>query len=155
MSKTVIIRNVEFHFANLMKSHAPFGEEIWDVQIRVTDEDTIKTLKELGVNMKPHDDGYHHANVKRRVKNRKGDANTPVVVVDAQKNPWNPTVNIGHGSTGHIKLFSFDYNVGGRSGTGAMLSAVQVVDLVEYKGSDGVDFDVEGDAPAAPDSEDF
>ena len=141
MSKTVIIRNVEFHFAHVVKSHAPFGTEIWDVQLRTEDEGTAKELMDVGVNMKKHADGYFHANVKRPVESRKGEAMKAPVVVDKNKQPVEGM--IGHGSKGHVKLFSYDYNVQGRSGTAAMLVAMQITDLVEYKGGDSVDFDVE------------
>lgn len=141
MSKTVIIRNVEFHFANVFKPHAPFGTQIWDVQLRTTDEDTVKELMDIGVNMKKHDDGYFHANVKRKTISSKGEPMQPPVVVDAAKNPIES--GIGHGSKGHVKLFSYDWQQQGRSGTSAMLVAMQVVDLIKYEGSDSVDFDIE------------
>ena len=143
MSKTVIIRDLEIHYANLQRPHEPFGDPIWDMQIRTTDPKTIEQLKEVGVNMKQHADGYAHANVKRRVMNRKGEKNTPVVVVDKNKQPIGEDVRIGHGSKGHIKLFSYEWSQMGKSGTSAMLSAVQITDLIEYTGGDAVDFDVE------------
>lgn len=155
MAKTVIIRGVELFYANLVKAHAPFGEEIWDVQVRTTDEAKKAELEEAGVKMKKHDDGYYHANVKRRTMNRKGEKNQPVAVVDAMKKPWDPSVLIGHGSQGNLKLFVYDWQQMGRSGTSAMLSAVQITDLVEYKGSNDVDFDVEGPAEEASNEEDF
>ena len=146
MSKTVIIRNVALHFPHLVKSHSPFGQEIWDVQLRTEDMDTVKSLQDAGVKMKKHDDGYYHANVKRNVVNRKGDKNTPVVIVDKDKQLVPETVSIGNGTVANLKLFSYDWSVGGKSGTSAMLSAVQVMELVEYTGGDSVDFDVESAA---------
>ena len=134
---TSIIRDVEFHWANVHKPHAPFGANIWDIQVRTTDADTYEELKSRGVNMKTHDDGYYYGNVKRNEKNRKGEPNDPPRVVDEFKAPI--TDSIGNGSKGNIMIFTYDYNVSGRKGTGAMLSAIQVTDLVEYSGS--VDFD--------------
>ena len=141
-NKTVIVRDLEFHYAHLIRPHAPFGDNVWDIQVRTHEEAKADELKALGVNMKKHDDGYWHANIKRRTTNRKGEPNKPVQVVDKHKAPWNPEVSIGHGSKGNIKIFCYDYNMAGRSGTGVMLSAVQITDLVEYHGSDSVDFDV-------------
>ena len=142
MSKNVIIRNVELNYPHLFNAHQPFGEDIWDVQIKTNDIDTLKALKAAGVNMKDAGDGYYQANVKRKVLNRKGEKNKPVSVVDSSKNPWDPDTGIGNGSKANIKLFSYDWSVGGKSGTSAMLVAVQVTELVEYNGG-GVDFDVE------------
>lgn len=138
-SKTAIIRNLDFYWANLTKSHSPFGTEVWDVQVRTSDEATAKEMSDLGVSVKKHDDGYWFANVKRKTTNAKGDKNTPVSVVDANKQPV--TAEMGNGSSGNIKLFSYEYKTAGRSGIAAQLSAVQVVDFVEYK-QGGDDFDV-------------
>ena len=143
MSKTVIVRNVEFHFAHVFKSHAPFGSEVWDVQLRTENQDTAKELMDVGVPMKKHDDGYFHANVKRKTMSSKGTPNSPVVVVDKNKQNIDPSVKIGHGSKGHVKLFSYDWEMQGRKGTSAMLTAMQITDLIEYTGGDSVDFDVE------------
>ena len=142
-SKTAIIRDVELYWANLYKPHDPFGTMIFDVQIRTTDEDKVKTLEELGVKLKKHDDGYYFGNVKRKTVNAKGEPMDPPKVVDSSKAAL--TDPIGNGSTGNIKLFSYEYKVGGRKGRAAMLSAVQVVDLVPYETKGDVDFDVEGD----------
>ena len=95
--------------------------------------------------MKAHDEGYFHANVKRKTTNRKGDSNSAPKVIDTAKNPWNPDIGIGNGTVAHIKLFTFDYNVQGRKGTSAILTAVQIIDHVEYNG-EGVDFDDESGA---------
>lgn len=143
MSKTIIVRNVEFHYAHVFKSHAPFGSEVWDVQLRTESEDTAKELVDAGVPMKKHNDGYFAANVKRKVTGSKGQPNSPVVVVDKNKQPISPDTKIGHGSKGHVKLFSYEWSMQGRSGTSAMLSAMQITDLIEYTGGDNVDFDVE------------
>ena len=142
-SQTAIIRDLELYWANLYKPHAPFGTEIFDVQIRTTDEDKVKVLKDLGVNLKKHDDGYYFGNVKRKTVNAKGDPMDPPKVVDSSKAALSDP--IGNGSTGNIKLFSYEYKVGGRSGRAAMLTAVQVVDLVPYEAKGDVDFDVEGE----------
>lgn len=143
MNKSTIIRNVEFHYPHLFKAHSPFGTEIWDVQVRTTEEFVADQLKSVGVNVKKHDDGYWHANIKRKTVNRKGEPNSPVTIVDAATNPWNPATRIGNGSKGNVKVFSYDYNMNGRKGVGVMLSAIQIVELEEFKGSDDVEFDVE------------
>lgn len=118
---TTIIRNVELHYPRLVRPHSPFGAEVWDVQVRTSDEDTVEQLKAAGVNMKAHTDGYWHANVKRKTEGSKG-PNKPPVLVDGNKQPWDLDVNIGNGSIGNLKLFSYDYNTAGRSGRSAILS---------------------------------
>jgi len=72
---------------------------------------------------------------------------TPPTVVDASKTPMSEP--IGNGSKGNMKVFSYEYKVGGREGTTSMLTAIQVTDLVPYKASSQeVDFDVETDEPS-------
>lgn len=149
-SKTAIIRDLEFYWANLTKSHSPFGTEVWDIQVRTSNEATAKELSELGVSVKKHDDGHWFANVKRKTTTSKGDKNTPVSVVDANKQVVSD--EMGNGSRGHVKLFSYEYSVAGRSGRAAQLSAVQVVDFVEYKPS-GEDFDIEAKSDPMDDTD--
>ena len=128
-SKTVVIKDVELNWAFLTKSHAPFGQEIWDVQVKTTDQAIVDQMKDAGVNMKEKD-GAFVANVKRKVMNAKGERNNPPQLIDSEGNAMDN--NPGNGSKGNVKLFSYEYNVGGRSGRAAMLSAVRVTDLVEY-----------------------
>jgi len=143
-SKVAVIRDLEFHWANVYNSHSPFGTDIWDIQIRTTDENKVKELAELGINLKTHDEGYFFGNVKRKTMNAKGEPMSPPLVLNAAREPM--TDAIGNGSTGNIKVFSYDYKVGGRSGRAAMLTAIQVADLVPYKmSSQEDDFDVLSD----------
>lgn len=148
MSKNVIVRNVTLNYPHLFRSHAPFGTDIFDVQIKSDNPDTIAILKDAGVNMKDQGDGTFAANVKRPVLTRKGEKNQPVQVVDSSKNPFDPDISIGNGTTANIKLFSYAYDVSGRSGVAAQLVAVQILDLVEYQGS--LDFDDENEGDEAP-----
>jgi len=146
-SITDIIRNVEFYWANVYKPHAPFGTEIFDIQIRTTDDATVKQCESLGINLKKHDEGYFFGNIKRKTVNAKGDAMEPPKVLNAAKEMMDEP--IGNGSKGNVKVFSYEYKVGGKKGRTAMLTALQVVDLVPYKtATQEVDFDVETDEAA-------
>ena len=143
-SMTDIIRNVEFYWANVYKPHAPFGTEIFDIQIRTNDAKTVKQCESLGINLKKHDEGYYFGNIKRKTVNAKGDAMEPPKVLNAAKEMMDEP--IGNGSKGNVIVFSYDYKVGGKKGRTAMLTALQVVDLVPYKSAtQEVDFDVETD----------
>lgn len=145
-NQVAIVRDLEFFWANVYTAHSPFGTEQWDLQIRTEDKDKVKELEALGIKMKTHEDGFFFGNIKRKTTNAKGEPNSAPVVLNAGKEQM--TDNIGNGSRGNIKVFSYEYKVAGKSGRSAMLSAIQVTDLVEYKAAGGVDFDVEGEEPA-------
>ncbi len=84
-----------------------------------------------------------------------GEPAKPVEVVDIYKNPVDPKT-IGNGSKGNLKLMLRDYEIKNpktgkvtKSGTTAMLVAVQITDLVKFEPKDNgnfADFDYE-DAP--------
>ena len=150
-TQVAVVRDVEFHYPHLATAHAPFGTDIWDVQLRTGDQDTAKRLTDLGVGIKKHDEGYFYGNVKRPTTNKAGDVNEAPEVLDAAKSKTaiDPRT-IGHGSKGHVKLFSYEYNFNGKQGTGVQLLAVQITDLVVYEPKSGSDdFGVEGDAVEA------
>jgi len=150
-SKVMIIKDVKAYWPKLMKPVAPFGTEQYELQVRTEEgSEAYAKLTELGVKGKPQDDGTVAFNLKRKAKNRKGDDNGAPEVVDTAKKAFDAS-KIGNGTGCNVKLFTYPYDVQGRKGTGVMLSAVQVTDLVEYQASSSVDFDAEEVAGSAED----
>jgi hypothetical protein len=153
-SKVMIVRDLKAYYPKLMKPVAPFGTEQFELQVRTEESsEAFKTLTDLGVKGKPQEDGTIAFNLKRKAKNRKGDENGAPDVVDAARKPFDASI-IGNGSGVNVKLFTYPYDVQGRKGTGVMLSAVQVTDLVEYKPTNNVDFDAVEDTTVGAE-EDF
>jgi len=146
MSKSVMIKGLDFFWAKLGKPVAPFGTLQWELQVRTTDKGIKKDLEDAGVKVKTQedDDGnvIYVAGLKRKAVDRKGNDMDPPRVVDGSRQPINGD-KIGNGSHGNVILFSYDYEVQGRNGTAAMLTAVQVTKLVKYEGNSGIDFDIE------------
>jgi hypothetical protein len=156
--RTVIIRDVELHWANLNPENpkAPFGTMQWDVQNRTRDKTAAKEMQEkYYLTMKKEEDeqgDYWKANIKRKAIKNDGGKNTPPDVVDGNKQSINGN-SIGNGSVGNVMLFQYPYDVAGRKGVASMLSKVQVVDLKLYQPDSGTDFEiVEGSAAPAGDS---
>ena len=142
--RTVILKDVELHWAKLDKPVDPFktGERLWEVQIRTADEVIAKQwAKEYYINAKKDDEGFWKANVKRKELNGKGETNKAPDVLGRSNQPISAS-NIGNGSIGDLKLFQYPYDVAGRKGVASMLSAVRVTDLKEYAPTSDVDFDV-------------
>jgi len=142
--RTVIVKDVELHWAKLETPVDPFktGERLWEVQIRTADEEVAKKwAKEYYINAKKDDEGFWKANVKRKELNGKGETNKAPDVLGRDKQPISSS-NIGNGSIGDLKLFQYPYDVAGRKGVASMLSAVRITDLKEYAPTSDVDFDV-------------
>ena len=99
------------------------------------DDDTKeKTKREIG--LRKVSDGTKLLKFKRNVSGTKKDGTKyglePPKVVDASKQPM--TGLVGNGSLVNIAYDLNQWNVAGNSGTSARLSAVQVLELVEYSG---------------------
>jgi hypothetical protein len=133
MSKVVVIRDLEFNWPSLATPKSPFGTEQWEVQVATTDKKKVDELKAVGINVREAD-GKYVANVKRKTKTTKGEPLERPKVVDKEKSELavETIKKIGNGSRGAIKVFSYDWSAGGRTGTSAMLTEVQVTDLIEY-----------------------
>lgn len=156
-----VLKNVELFWGKLDPKNpvSPFGEPVWEQQIRTRNKDQAKEWKEANLNVKTNEDDegiYYSVNLKKRaVFGKTGEPTKPVPVVDGQLMPLDPTT-VGNGSVGNVQLVQKPYDVGGRKGISTELKAIQVVKLVEYQGSanGGLAFEAIGEtetvAPVAP-----
>ena len=137
---TSVIRDVTFNYPKLINPHSPFGTEQWDIQVVTSSESTKDQLESLGVKMKKGDQGFY-TNIKRKAIKKDGQPMDAPKVLDENKEEMSKdkVMKLGNGSKGHLKVFTYDWSVGGRSGTSSMLVAIQVTDYVEYA-SAGEDF---------------
>ena len=169
----LIIKNVEFYWAKLGKpvENQFSGDMQWELQIRVP-ASRAKDLEPLGTVKHPIVDGKEntkvsYVNTRKKSVRVDGTPAQPVRVVDAAKNEIDGST-IGNGSKGHVIVMQKPFEIKNpktgkvtKSGIATSLSAVQVLELVEYKGSSNkiTDmFDVEGDAlpqAAAAATDDF
>jgi hypothetical protein len=139
-NQVIVVRDVTFNWPKLVDKHSPFGTLQWDIQVVTNNEATKAQLESAGVTMKSGNDSYY-ANIKRKAIKANGEANDPPKVVDTDKEEMAPSKvkNMGNGSKGHIKLFSYDWEMAGKTGTSAMLVAMQITEYVSYDGA-GEDF---------------
>lgn len=148
--RTVFLKNATLNYAKLVKPVNPFGTEQFEIQAATTDNATATEWKALGFNVKEKD-GTYTVSLKRKARKADGSDNGKVIVIDSQLKPISEDqlMKLGNGSTGNIKLYQYPYEAAGRKGVTASLTAIQVVDFVEYVGN-GVEsgFSVVGDAPA-------
>lgn len=134
-----ILKNVELYFAKLnpKKPNDRFDKEnpTWEVQIRTRDKAQAKEWKDLSINVKPDEDDagiFYKATLKKRSKKRNGEEQNPVSLVGGDLSPIDPD-KLGNGSVGNVRVYQYDYNIGGREGIATMLMAVQVTTYKEYE----------------------
>jgi hypothetical protein len=133
-----ILKNVELFFAKLdeNKPNARFdaNNPTWEVQIRTRDKKQAKEWKDLNVNVKTDDDDngvFYKATLKKKTKKANGEPQNPVNLVGGGLAPIDPNT-LGNGSIGNVRIYQYNYEVGGRKGIASMLMAVQVTTLKEY-----------------------
>jgi len=133
-----ILKNVELFFAKLdeSKPNARFdaNNPTWEVQIRTRDKKQAKEWKDLNVNVKTDDDDngvFYKATLKKKTKKASGEPQNPVNLVGGDLSPIDPNT-LGNGSIGNVRIYQYNYEVGGRKGIASMLMAVQVTTLKEY-----------------------
>jgi hypothetical protein len=95
-----------------------------------------KTASEYVPYKEDGDDILFKFKQKATIKGRSGEAReVKIMVVDSQMKPCN--VDIGWGSTVKVSYSPIQYTVNGKSGVTMYFNAVQVIELVEYEGSEG------------------
>jgi len=148
--RSIIIKDVEAKFCRISGTDAPvnpFGSKQWEMVIATSDKGKIKELNDLGLNVKQdkNDENTHFVNLKRKGIKADGNPNAPVKVVDGKLQPIDAN-NIGNGSKVNVNLWQYEYEAPGRKGVATSLTAVQVVNLVEYTPNAG--FEAIETAPA-------
>ena len=152
--RNFLISNVILNWARLDQPVSPFGAPQWELQLELTAEQAAE-LKSNHFNVKEKD-GKFTVSLKRKAVKADGSPMDPVRVVGADKMPMENRGSIGNGSKGNVIVWQAPYSTMGRSGIANSLTAVQVVDLVEYSGSNGgVDFDIVGGSEAPAGSADL
>lgn len=148
--RSIILKNLTAKFCRISGTDAPvnpFGSKQWEMVIQTSDADKVQELKDLGLNVKQdkEDEKTFNVNLKRKGIKADGNPNAPVKIVDSKLQPLEGN-NIGNGSKVNVNLWQYEYEAPGRKGVATSLTAVQVVELVEYTPTAG--FEVVGEAPA-------
>jgi len=153
--RTVFLKDVTLNYAKLVKPVNPFGTEQYELQVSTTDQATVQKMKDLGLNVKERD-GNFTVSLKRKATKANGDDNGRPKVFDSQVQEMSDdeVMKLGNGSTGVVKLYQYPYEAAGRKGVATSLTAVQVVNYVEYSGGVSEGFDIyEAPAGSAESSE--
>lgn len=135
-TRNAIVKNVQLYWMNnLAKPSSPFGEEIYDLQVRVPKERAAE-LAEFGKVREI--DGMAVINVRKKAFKADGTPSKKPSVVDGSKEPLDPRT-VGNGSVGNIRLRLNDYQIlhpktgkVTKEGTKVTLEAVQVTKLIVF-----------------------
>lgn len=152
--RSVIVKDLTAKFCRISGSDAPvnpFGSKQWEMMVQTSDPAKVKELQDHGLTVKQDkdDENLFSVNLKRKGIKADGNPNAPVKIVDAKLSPITGD-NIGNGSKVNVNLWQYAYEAPGRKGIATSLTAVQVVELVEYTPTAGFDV-VETTETKAPD----
>jgi len=150
-TRNAIVKNVQLWWPKLTRPTAPFGEDIYDLQVRV-EKKRAAELEQFGKTRTVDDaPGMVVLNVRKKANKSDGSPARKPIVVDGSRDPLDPDT-IGNGSIGNIRLRLNDYEIKHpktgkvtKTGTKAVLEAVQVTKLKVFTptGGDMNDFDEE------------
>jgi hypothetical protein len=103
----------------------------FEMNIGQLDKDAIRDLKGAGLDIKTGEGNKEDHGEFITAKSGR-----PIRVVDAAGNPWDESRAIGNGSLIKASVNPYDWNYRGKSGVGAGLNSVMVLEWVEYAGTD-------------------
>ena len=154
-ARNYMITDMEFSWAKLDQASTSSGVTKegrsfttplqWEITISTTDADKAAELVANRIPLKEKD-GVFSIAMRRNALKKDGSSMDPVRFVGRDKLPLASRNSIGNGSRGNVIVWQAPY---GTNDVFNSLTAVQVIDHVEYNGGDGTDFDV---IPEDPDS---
>lgn len=149
----MLLNNVTINWAHLDTLDGGFDKNTpqWNLVVVTRDKAQAEEWKAAGLSPKPDSDDegmLFKMSVKKLATRKDGSPEKAPMVVGADLLPIADPDTVGNGSKGNVRVRTFDYNFNGKKGTGVRLEAVQITELVEFKGksSDLDGFSVVGDA---------
>ena len=138
------------YWASITSPNTTFDADgTWSIDVANLDAANKAIAEKDGLIIKNKgDDRGDFVNIKRNVKRKDGNLNTPPEVLDAQKRTMMSTL-VGNGSKVNVLYSTYEWKFKGRAGVSADLKKVQVVDLVPYQGDADDAFDVVPDGYSA------
>lgn len=128
----MILNNCKVKWAHVHEPNNNFPPPSWSVNVYLNGEQ-LNAVKAEGIPFKTDDDGAY-IQAKRKVKTVSGKDMKPPRVVDMAKQPF--TKEIGNGSICNVIITPYEWEFNKKTGKGAWLDAIQVVEWKEYVGSE-------------------
>jgi hypothetical protein len=138
-SVNYVVKAAKVKWAKVFEPDGTFPPARWSINVYPGDADKAALLK-LGIQMRTDEkDGGEFFTAKRNVETNKGKKMDPPRVVDGLKRPF--TDPIGNGSVCNVIVNVYPWTFGKKTGMGAWLDAVQVIEHVPYASTERVDFE--------------
>ena len=132
------------YWASVINPNTRFDDDgVWTIDVGNLDDLNKRKAKKDGLTIKDKgDEKGEFVTIKRRVRNNKGVRNRAPNVVDANKRLITDTM-IGNGSKVKVQYKEWESTYRGQNYKGLDFMAMKVLDIVEYNGGVGDEFDVE------------
>ena len=133
------------YYAFVTEPNTNFKDHVWSINVCDLDKESMKTVVEDGLILKPSNDNHptDYVIIKQKVYKKDGGKFNAPGVLDASKEPWDDR-KIGNGSKVRVLYTPRAWTVAGNEGVTADLKMVQVLDLVPYvDASSNDEFNVE------------
>lgn len=143
------LKNVKLSWVKLDANNPDLGFDKqtpqYSVQVATDSKDDANAYTKAGIKFKPEEeDGkiVYKARLKKKIwKNADGKNDTPApFVVDKNLEPVTNVASIGNGTVANVQVRFKPYDFQGNKGISVILVGLQVVDLVEYKSGNEMEF---------------
>jgi len=142
----MLLNNVELMWCKVgSNAGTKYGseEKEWSVDCICSDEQSKNWVEsQHATKERVTDDGKKFIKLTKNLIKRDGNPAQSIKVIDKHGNDVDPLI-VGNGSKANVQYTTFEWEMAGRSGVKAILTALQITDLVEYSGSGVTEFDIE------------
>ena len=153
----MLLNNVELMWCKVgSNAGTKYGseEKEWSVDCICSDKQSKDWVKsEHATKERVTDDGKKFIKLTKNLVKRDGNPAQSIKVIDSFGKDVDPLI-VGNGSKANVQYTTFPWEMAGRSGVKAILTALQITDLVEYSGSGVTEFDIEEQSEVALEEDD-
>jgi len=142
----MLLNNIELMWCKVGKNAGTkYGseEKEWSVDCLCSDKQSKNWVKsEHATKERVTEDGKKFIKLTKNCIKRDGNPAQLIKVIDKHGNDVDP-LTVGNGSKANVQYTTFEWEMAGRSGVKAILTALQITDLVEYSGHGTSEFEIE------------
>ena len=153
----MLLNNVELMWCKVGENAGTkYGseEKEWSVDCNCSDKQSSDWVKaKHATKERTNDDGKKFIKLTKNCIKRDGNPAVAIKVIDKHGNDVDPLI-VGNGSKANAQYTTFEWDMAGRSGVKAILTALQITDLVEYSGNGTTEFEIEEQPEVALETED-